>query len=59
MFVLLFPQLILPLQCVLASIIVVGLKGMLIQFRDLKKYWNVDKIDWVSSSLTRYFPSLA
>ncbi|XP_036914607.1 anion exchange transporter isoform X2 [Sturnira hondurensis] len=33
-------------QCVLASIIVVGLKGMLIQFRDLKKYWNVDKIDW-------------
>ncbi|KAI4539559.1 hypothetical protein MG293_009954 [Ovis ammon polii] len=33
-------------QCVLASIIVVGLKGMLIQFRDLKRYWNVDKIDW-------------
>ncbi|XP_037658855.1 anion exchange transporter isoform X2 [Choloepus didactylus] len=33
-------------QCVLASVIVVGLKGMLIQFRDLKKYWNVDKIDW-------------
>ncbi|KAK2494777.1 hypothetical protein MC885_020555 [Smutsia gigantea] len=33
-------------QCVLSSIIVVGLKGMLIQFRDLKKYWNVDKIDW-------------
>ncbi|XP_019488200.1 PREDICTED: anion exchange transporter, partial [Hipposideros armiger] len=33
-------------MCVLASIIVVGLKGMLIQFRDLKKYWNVDKINW-------------
>ncbi|XP_069813472.1 anion exchange transporter isoform X2 [Dendropsophus ebraccatus] len=31
---------------VLAAIIIVGLKGMLIQFRDLKKYWNVDTFDW-------------
>lgn len=43
-------------RCVLASIIVVGLKGMLIQFRDLRKYWNVDKIDWVSRNLIKHFP---
>ncbi|KAM4865170.1 anion exchange transporter isoform 2-T2 [Thomomys bottae] len=42
-------------MCVLASIIVVGLKGMLIQFRDLKKYWNVDKIDWGIWILTYVF----
>ncbi|XP_040210553.1 anion exchange transporter [Rana temporaria] len=34
-------------MCVLASVIIVGLKGMLRQFQDLKKYWNVDKFDWV------------
>ncbi|XP_072267032.1 anion exchange transporter isoform X2 [Pyxicephalus adspersus] len=34
-------------MCVLASVVVVGLKGMLRQFQDLKKYWNVDKFDWV------------
>ncbi|XP_029447520.1 anion exchange transporter [Rhinatrema bivittatum] len=39
-------------MCVLASIIVTGLKGMLLQFRHLRKYWNVDKIDWVIWVLT-------
>ncbi|XP_018427478.1 PREDICTED: anion exchange transporter [Nanorana parkeri] len=34
-------------MCILASLIVVGLKGMLRQFQDLKKYWNVDKFDWL------------
>ncbi|XP_053569152.1 anion exchange transporter-like [Bombina bombina] len=41
-------------MCVLASIILVSLKGMLLQFRDLKKYWNMDKIDcviWVCTYL--------
>lgn len=35
----------------------VGLKGMLVQFRDLKKYWNVDKIDWVSEIESKDSPS--
>ncbi|KAM4815718.1 LOW QUALITY PROTEIN: anion exchange transporter-like [Thomomys bottae] len=45
-------------MCVLASINVLGLKGMLIQFWDLKKYWNVDKIDGGIWILTYVFTNI-
>ena len=39
------------LQCILASIIVVSLKSLFLQFRDLLRLWKVSKIDFVSSPL--------
>nr|CAH7731257.1 unnamed protein product [Callosobruchus chinensis] len=42
-------------RCILASIIVVALKGMLLQFKLLKKYWQLSRWDgiiWVVTFLT-------
>nr|CAI5854813.1 unnamed protein product [Callosobruchus analis] len=42
-------------RCILASIIVVALKGMLLQFRLLKRYWQLSRWDgiiWVVTFLT-------
>lgn len=38
----------LPLQCCLAAIIVVALRGMFRQLTDIKKLWKYSKIDMVS-----------
>ena len=36
------------LQCVLAAIIIVNLKGMFLQFKDLKELWLISLYDFVS-----------
>jgi solute carrier family 26 protein len=43
------------LQCILASIIVVALKGMLLQAKDLPSFWRLSKLDglvWMITFLT-------
>lgn len=42
-------------QSVLASVIVVALKGMLVQVTSLKRFWNLSKLDgmvWIVTFLT-------
>ena len=39
-------------QACLASIIIVALKGMFLQLKDLKNLWTLDKYDFVSMSLS-------
>ncbi|CEF70444.1 FI18412p1 [Strongyloides ratti] len=47
----------LPL-CILASIVMVGLKTLFLQFKDLKHLWNINKFDfiiWIVSFITTVF----
>ncbi|CAH1164194.1 unnamed protein product [Phaedon cochleariae] len=42
-------------RCVLASVIVVSLKGMLMQVKDIKKFWKLSKLDaavWIMTFFT-------
>ncbi|XP_029035224.1 prestin-like isoform X1 [Osmia bicornis bicornis] len=39
-------------RCVLASIIVVALNGMLMKVKELKKFWNLDKMDGIIWAVT-------
>ena len=39
------------LQCMLAAIILVALKGMFKQFAELRRLWEISFIDFVSSHL--------
>lgn len=42
------------LQCILASIIVVALKGLLVQFMDFFKFWKISRLDaiiWMATFL--------
>lgn len=43
------------MQCILASIIIVALKGMMLQAKDLPSFWRLSKLDglvWIITFLT-------